>query len=143
MLLFSAIFSSIGLFLLGNVSGYWAFAAAAVFAIGICYFWPTMLGFVSEYLPKTGAMGLSIMGAAGMLSVSFILPYIGDFYNEQTQKYVDAQKLDPRIYFEPLKKAQLLAGAATLQYVAVLPLLLSIAFGFLYIYKNKKKHVHA
>src|SRR5688572_25170488 len=49
MLIFSALFSGIGLILLSQTSGYAAFGAAAVFAIGICFFWPTMLGFVSEY----------------------------------------------------------------------------------------------
>src|SRR5262249_9751192 len=56
MLLFSAVFSTIGLVALANSSGYSSFLAAALFAIGICFFWPTMLGFVSEYLPKTGAL---------------------------------------------------------------------------------------
>ena len=46
------------------------FAAAAVFAIGICFFWPTMLGFVSENIPESGALGLSVFGGAGMLSTS-------------------------------------------------------------------------
>ena len=77
MLIFSAIFAGIGLVLLSKVSGYAAFGAAAVYAVGICFFWPTMLGFVSEYLPKTGALGLSLMGGAGMFSVSLILPVMG------------------------------------------------------------------
>jgi len=48
-----------------------------VFAVGVCYFWPTMLGFVSEYLPKTGALGLSVLGGAGMVGTSFVLPIMG------------------------------------------------------------------
>lgn len=58
MLIFSALFAGIGLVLLSQASGNGAFAAAFVFAVGICFFWPTMLGFVSEYLPDTGALGL-------------------------------------------------------------------------------------
>ena len=64
MLFFSAIFATIGLVLLSQATGYWIFGAAIIFALGICYFWPTMLAFVSEYLPKTGALGLSVMGGA-------------------------------------------------------------------------------
>ena len=30
-----------------------------------------------EYLPETGALGLSIMGGAGMFSVSLVLPFLG------------------------------------------------------------------
>jgi len=78
MLLFSAIFTFIGLLLLTLTSGVMTFAAAAVFAIGVTFFWPTMLSFVAEYLPETGALGLSIMGGAGMLSVSVVLPIMGN-----------------------------------------------------------------
>ncbi|GAL78325.1 hypothetical protein-signal peptide and transmembrane prediction [Algibacter lectus] len=78
MLLYSAIFTFIGLWLLTVTSGGMTFVAAAVFAIGVTFFWPTMLGFVAEYLPETGALGLSIMGGAGMFSVSLVLPIMGE-----------------------------------------------------------------
>ncbi|MCL7763974.1 MFS transporter [Polaribacter sp. Z014] len=77
MLLYSAIFTFIGLWLLTVTSGGMIFVAAAVFAVGVTFFWPTMLGFVAEYLPQTGALGLSIMGGAGMFSVSLVLPIMG------------------------------------------------------------------
>lgn len=77
MLLYSAIFTFAGLWLLTVTSGSMTFMAAAVFAVGVTFFWPTMLGFVAEYLPQTGALGLSIMGGAGMLSVSIVLPIMG------------------------------------------------------------------
>lgn len=77
MLWFSAIFSFIGLQLLANASGNLVFAAAAVFAVGITFFWPTTLALISERLPESGALGLSIMGGLGMLSVSIVLPVMG------------------------------------------------------------------
>ncbi len=40
-----------------------------------------MLGFVAENYPQTGALGLAIMGGAGMLSVSLVLPVIGGWYD--------------------------------------------------------------
>lgn len=49
-----------------------AFASATVFAVGVCYFWPTMLGFVSERIPKSGALGLGLMGATGMAFVGLV-----------------------------------------------------------------------
>lgn len=78
MLLYSAIFTFIGLWMLTVTSGGMTFIAAAVFAVGVTFFWPTMLGFVAEYLPETGALGLSIMGGAGMFSVSIVLPIMGN-----------------------------------------------------------------
>lgn len=47
------------------------FAAATVFAVGVCYMWPTMLGFVSERVPRSGALGLGLMGAVGMAVVGW------------------------------------------------------------------------
>ncbi len=77
MLWFSAIFSFIGMQLLAGASGSFVFVGAAIFALGITFFWPTTLAFVSENLPQSGAFGLSIMGGLGTLSVSVILPVMG------------------------------------------------------------------
>lgn len=55
-----------------------AFASATVFAVGVCYFWPTMLGFVSERVPRSGALGLGLMGAMGMAVVGAVTtPWMG------------------------------------------------------------------
>jgi hypothetical protein len=48
------------------------FAAATVFAVGVCYFWPTMLGVVSERVPRSGALGLGLMGTVGMATVGLV-----------------------------------------------------------------------
>jgi MFS family permease len=147
LLLFSAIFAFIGLLWLGYASGYVAFAAAAVFAVGICFFWPTMIGFVSEKLPKTGPLGLSIMGGVGLLSTSLILPFFGQVYeyhleeNNKTGISLDTLKNALNETKEAALWAQvkLAAGAETLVNVAVLPAILIVAFGFLYLINRKKE----
>ena len=115
VLLFSAIFSCLGLFLLANTSGAMTFLAAAVFAIGVCYFWPTMLSFVSEKIPESGALGLSLMGGAGMLSVSFVLPQMGKLMDSNT------------------------TGSELLLLYAYIPAALIVAFLILHIYVKTKK----
>ena len=70
VLLISSILAATGLYILGHSSGNMLFVGAIVFGIGVCYFWPTMLGFVSENLPQTGAVGINLMGGAGMFAVS-------------------------------------------------------------------------
>lgn len=73
VLLASAVLSSLGLLGLYQWgSGAMAFVAATVFAIGVCYFWPTMLGVVSERVPRSGALGLGLMGAVGMATVGLV-----------------------------------------------------------------------
>ncbi|MDA3891812.1 MAG: MFS transporter [Salinivirgaceae bacterium] len=139
MLLFSAITAGVGLVLISYSAGWGTIGATAIFAIGITYFWPTMLGFVSEYLPRTGALGLSIMGGAGMLTVSFILPLMGNVYDSQTVAALP-QTIDPNLFLQAvegtkefliLSQAKLAAGSQTLRYVAILPAFLTLAFLFL------------
>jgi len=90
MLLFSATFSVIGLAWLARAQGSMAFVAAFFYAMGVCYFWPTMLGFVNERTPRTGAVGLAMMGGAGMLAGSFALPVMGRIYDGQVAAGVAA-----------------------------------------------------
>lgn len=123
VLLGSAIFSGIGLFLLSISGGLWSFGAAAVFAIGITYFWPTMLGFVNENIPQSGALGLAIMGGIGFFGGGIAQPLIGRIYD---------------IKYEALGDS-LAAGSSTLQFVIILPAVLIAAFSFLYINQRKKK----
>ena len=53
-------------------------AAALVFAVGIAIVWPTMMGFVAERAPRTGALGLGLMAAAGSLAVGVVTtPLLG------------------------------------------------------------------
>jgi MFS family permease len=123
VLLGSAIFSGIGLFLLSISSGYWSFGAAAVFAIGITYFWPTMLGFVNENIPKSGALGLAIMGGIGFAGGGIAQPLIGRIYDIKFEKLGDS----------------LQAGSSTLQFVIILTAVLTVAFTFLYFRQRKTK----
>ena len=116
MLLFSAIFTFIGLWLLSSVSGTMVIVAAAIFAVGVTFFWPTMLGFVAEYLPETGALGLSIMGGAGMFSVSVVLPIMGNMLDNATPSEV-------------------------LRIMSVLPAILIVAFLGLNMYMRKRNSV--
>jgi len=113
MLLYSAIFTFIGLWLLTMTSGGMTFVAAAVFAVGVTFFWPTMLGFVAEYLPETGALGLSIMGGAGMFSVSLVLPIMGKLMDDAN-------------------------ASEALRTMSILPAILIVAFLGLNIYMKKR-----
>ena len=118
MLWFSAIFSFIGLWLLAYASGYAVFAAAAVFAVGITFFWPTTLSFVSENMPESGAFGLSIMGGLGMLSVSVILPVMGRWLDDAT-------------------------GPEAILKMSLLPAILIVAYGALFFSRRNKAGVNA
>jgi len=61
--------------------------AATVFAVGVCYFWPTMLGTVAERVPKGGSLALAMMGGTGMLIVGLVaspqMGHVADRYLHQ------------------------------------------------------------
>lgn len=142
MLLVSAILSGTGLFLMSrSTSPGLLFGSATVFALGVCFFWPTMLGYVNERYPKTGALGLAIMGGAGMLSAGFFLPVIGHLYDDGIKSRIPAD-----IKREVLEKAaagsqemtqwmgiKAGAGLETFGKIAALPALLVVVFLALFI----------
>lgn len=78
VLLSSAVIATVGLLLLSVANGAaMTLLSAAVFAVGVCYFWPTMIGVASEYIPQSGALGMSILGGAGFVATSMVLPIMG------------------------------------------------------------------
>jgi MFS family permease len=146
-LLVSSVFSAIGLYSMSQASGLALFAAATVFALGVCFFWPTMLGFVNERFPSTGAMGLAVMGGAGMLSVSFILPVFGKYFDEGIAHRIPsgetAQALSSAPNGSPLAaqwlRIQASAGLEMLGRVGWLPVILFVIFLALFLTRSKAK----
>jgi len=149
VLLMSAILATIGLYLLGHTSGNMIFVGALVFGMGVCYFWPCMLGFVSEYLPKTGAVGINLMGGAGMFAVSVYMMFMGGHYDK-----LIADKLPPgadlKLYNAPeatqemkdaLGAANKAAGPEIINTTLIIPIILIVAFMGLYLYMRNKKKV--
>ncbi len=133
VLLFSAIFSALGLYLLSSVGGPMVYVAAIVFAIGVTYFWPTMIGFTGENLPKTGALGMSLVGGAGMFGVTIWNPIIGGWLDTAKETAMAAGSI--------AAESELLAGQAVLTRMTVFPVILIFLFAALYFYMRNKKAV--
>ena len=111
LLTVSAVFSCAGLLVMGYAhSRPAAFGGAAVVAVGVCYFWPTMLGVTSERFPRGGSFLLGLMGAAGNLSVALVLPLMGHLQ--------DVSQSHPEL---------------ALRDMALLPGILIVAFGALFL----------
>ena len=125
----SAIIASLALFLLSGATGAMVYVAAILFSVGVMYFWPTMIGFVSEYNHKTGALGMSIIGGFGMLITGISLPKIGQMLDQQR-----TQALESGVSAEA---ADLVAGQATLGNIMWLPIILIGLFGVLFLMRNK------
>jgi fucose permease len=145
VLLTSSILAFIGALLMGYTSGAMVFASAGIFALGVAFFWPSMLGFVSENIPQSGALGLAIMGGIGFLGGAIAQPVLGAIFDAQTIAAVPAGQA-----IETLKAAaagtqeasiwataQLTGGEHTLRYVAFVPAILIVSFTFLHFWKRK------
>jgi fucose permease len=147
VLLFSAIFAAWGLYILGHATGNMIFVGALVFGMGVCYFWPTMLGFVSENLPKTGAVGISLMGAAGMLATYIYMQFMGGYYDSLVLKKLpagttlDAYRSSPpgTDMAKAFGKARNAAGPEVINTTLIIPIILIVAFIGLNIYMRSKK----
>ncbi len=126
----SAVLATVGLVLMSQATGSMVYLAAIIFALGVMYFWPTMIGFVGEYMPKTGALGMSLMGGAGMFAVSIWNPIIGSWLDKEREASL-ALGLDA-------DAADLAAGQATLDNMAIFPAILILLFGLLYFYMKRK-----
>jgi MFS family permease len=131
VLLFSAVVATLGIYAMSIATGSMVYIAAILFAIGVMYFWPTMVGFVAENIPESGALGMSMIGGAGMFALSLWNPVIGSWIDSAREKATAAAitGVDP----------ELVAGQSVLSNLALFPATLIIAFTFLYIYMSKKK----
>jgi MFS family permease len=142
VLLMSAILAALGLYILGHSTGSMLFVGALIFGIGVCYFWPTMLGFVAENLPRTGAVGLNVMGGAGMFAVSIYMIFMSGYYDRLIANKLPAgasyeQYNSPGATSEmtaALNQAKAEAGPEIINATLVIPIILIIAFAILFFY---------
>jgi hypothetical protein len=94
-----------------------------------------MVGYVAENYPKTGALGMAVIGGAGMLSVSFVLPIIGQWYDQGIAARTPEGAAPAA---DALAAIQSAAGLEALGRVAVLPLVLTVVFGALFLLRRRQ-----
>lgn len=130
VLLYSAVLTTIGIYAMSVASGYMVYGAALLFALGVTYFWPTMIGFVADELPETGALGMSMIGGVGMFGVSMWNPVIG--------QWIDKSLAEAELLHTNELLIQQVAGQATLSSLAIFPTVLIFSFIGLIIYMRTK-----
>ena len=129
VLFMSAIVSTVAIYFMSIADGTALYGAAILFAFGVCYFWPTMIGFVAEYIPRTGALGMSLVGGMGMFATGIWNPIIGSWIDTNTKNALESGLSQDL--------AEVVAGKATLANMTYFPLILIVFFGILFI--NRKK----
>jgi len=131
VLLGSAVLASIGIYLFSTQTGSMAYVAAIFFALGVAYFWPTMIGFVAENVPLSGALGMSIVGGVGMFSTAIFQPIIG--------KWIDSSRTEQAAAGLTGDALELAAGQSTLSTMVLFPVILIGAFTLLFFWMRSRK----
>jgi len=133
VLLISAILATIGIYMFSTVTGPMAYVAAVVFALGVSYFWPVMVGSVAQRVPLSSALGMSLLGGIGMFSTAIFQPIIGN--------WIDSSRAENSTQGLSGEALQLAAGQDTLQNMLIFPVILIVLFTFLFFWqKNSKKN---
>jgi MFS family permease len=131
VLLGSAILTAIGIFLFSTQTGGMVYVAAIFFALGVCYFWPNMIGFVAEKIPLSGALGMSIVGGMGMFSSSIFQTIIGGWIDSSTAEQAALGLTGTAL--------DLAAGQQTLTNMVSFPVILIVLFTILYFWQRNAK----
>ena len=158
LLIASAVLAIIGLFFLSTAQGIaMIFIFATLYAFGKTFFWPTMLGVVSEQCPKGGALTLNAIAGIGMLTVGIVGgPMIGKMQEDSVAitlskesydkisvensyllgKYtaVDATKVDALEDKDKINEEIKVAKQGALANITIFPIVMLICYIALFIY---------
>ena len=93
LLCLSGVFSAVGLYWLSGATGAAVFVAFVLYALGQTYYWPCVLGFVSERYPQGGALTLNTVSAIGLLSAGIVGgPILGVAFDRSIHEETVAQQ---------------------------------------------------
>ena len=131
-----------GLYLLATAnSPITAILAATLWAIGVCFMWPTMLAAVARRYPRSGSWGIGIVNFAGALAIYLVLPEIGKIYD--AAKLEKAGGADAFAALQPGSAAmhEVLAHAAEVSFktISVIPVVLLFIFGAVWLAERNQK----
>jgi MFS family permease len=131
VLLCSAILATIGIYMFSTTTGPMAYVAAVIFAIGVCYFWPVMVGAVAQKVPLSSALGMSVIGGVGMFSTAIFQPVIGS--------WIDGSREVNRADGLTGDALELAAGQDTLENMVTFPAILIVLFLILFFWQKNSK----
>ncbi|HVY85820.1 MAG TPA: MFS transporter [Caulobacterales bacterium] len=101
-----------------------AIIGATVWAFGVCFMWPTMLAAVSHRYPRGGSWTIGLTGVAGAGAIQFVLPKLGAIYDQAKAANGGSE---------------VAAAAQSFQSVALIPCVLFVIFGIVWLAERRKK----
>jgi predicted MFS family arabinose efflux permease len=141
LLWFCTVPAAVGLYLLSvAASPATALVAATVWAFGVAFMWPTMLAAVSHRYPRGGPWTIGLAGFAGAMSIQFVLPRLGAIYDQAKLARAGGEQafaaLQPG---DALNDVLAYAAAKSFQVVALIPLVLFVVFGLVWLLEGRRK----
>ena len=133
VLLGGAILTAIGIYMFSIVTGPMAYVAGVVYALGICYFWPVMIGSVAHRVPRSSALGMSVVGGVGMFSTSIFQPIIGG--------WIDSARVKSAADGLKGNALELATGQDALMKMLTFPIILIVLFTIFFFWQKKSKLV--
>ncbi|MEO8314068.1 MAG: MFS transporter [Pseudomonadota bacterium] len=118
-----------------------ALAAATLWAIGVAFMWPTMLAAVSYRYPRGGPWTIGIVGFAGAMAIAYVLPELGRIYDVAKAEHAGSAEAFAALQPGSPELASALAFAAEKSFkaVAIIPVVLLVIFGVVWLIERKKK----
>ena len=140
ILCLGSVLAAIGLYGLSVAKGpLSAFAAATVWGIGVCYFYPTMVASVAERFPRGGALFMGLMGFAGGISIQFMLPRLGAIFDRAKLDSAGGQENFAHLAPAQLDAVLRYASVQSFRVIALVPLALLPLFGVIALRDYSKK----
>lgn len=134
VLLCGAILAAIGIYMFSTITGPMTYVAAIIFALGICYFWPVMIGSVAHRVPKSSALGMSVVGGVGMFSTAIWQPIIGSWIDGARAKGVAAGLTGDAL--------ELATGQDALMKMLSFPAILIVLFTIFFFWQKNTKRIN-
>ena len=132
--------AAIGLYLLSIASSpVTALFAATLWALGVCFMWPTMLAAVSRRYPRGGPWSIGILGFAGAMAIYLVLPEIGKIYDRAKLKAAGGEEGFAAL--QPGPEMQTVLGYAaqqSFQVIAIIPVILFVIFAAVWLAERRR-----
>jgi fucose permease len=139
LLWFSCLLAAIGLVALSVAdSPLMGFLAATIWGTGVCYMWPTMLAVASERFPRSGSLGMGLIGTAGSLAIYFLLPYMGQIFDTAKIEAAGGETAFQALSGDALNTVLAQASTESFRIVAFMPAVLLIVFGLVWLNDRRK-----
>lgn len=131
--------AALGLYLLSVAnSPFTALVAATLWAIGVCFMWPTMLAAAARRYPRGGPWSIGILGFAGAMAIYFVLPEIGKIYDQAKLEAAGGEAAFAGLSAGPeMQRVLAYAAEQSFQVIAIIPAVLFFVFGAVWLVERR------